>query len=71
VKTFSLQFLHSGNEVEVSLQALRTATREFLSQWGTEFFLGREFCAHIAGSDPFAQLLQACNLDENIPRMWL
>jgi lysine 2,3-aminomutase len=64
VKTFSVRFAPSGQCVEVSLDGLRAKAVDFLHQWGTVFFLGREFCSVIRDGDRFGNLLHACGKNE-------
>lgn len=64
MKTLSVQFEPSGFRAEIDAEVLRTTAENFLERWGTEFYLGRDFCAAIRDGDRFGNLLWACRMDE-------
>ncbi|TVQ99115.1 MAG: hypothetical protein EA399_08590 [Desulfovibrionales bacterium] len=64
MKTYSVQFSHSGTEVHVPHGALRAALVNFLERWGTRFYLGPDFGTLLGHGDRFANLLRACGRDE-------
>ncbi|WP_035271709.1 radical SAM protein [Desulfonatronum thiodismutans] len=64
MKTYSVRFSHSGNEANISHDALRAAVVDFLERWGTRFYLGPDFGTLLGHGDRFANLLRACGKDE-------
>jgi uncharacterized radical SAM superfamily Fe-S cluster-containing enzyme len=69
-----MQFKHSKKESEIRLGALVQSAVEFLENYGTDRFIGKEFSRIIGegnGKTKFAALLGACGCDNDPERFFM